>query len=163
MKIKYSFIGSRLLSFAIVFLLSMMISHAQQQNSSPQNKKLFAEILHMDSVLFKAFNSRDLNTMKTLFTSDLEWFQDNDGKKDYTQTMKDFGSLFTRDYVLTRTLLPGSMEVYPIKNFGAIQTASHEFSHVENGKPEKGTFKFVHIWKKENNEWKLSRVITFDH
>jgi ketosteroid isomerase-like protein len=55
------------------------------------------------------------------------------------------------------------MEVYPIKDFGAIQTASHIFSHVENGKLEKGTFKFVHIWKKENGSWKVCRVITYDH
>lgn len=163
MNIKYSFIGSRVLSFAIVFLLSVMIGHAQKNARSPENKKLYAEILHMDSVLFNAFNIRDLNTMKNVFGTNLELYQDNDGVKDYTQTMKDFGSMFARDYVLTRTLVPGSMEVYPIKNFGAIQTGSHEFSHVENGKPEKGIFKFVHIWKKDGAEWKLTRVITFDH
>jgi hypothetical protein len=72
--------------------------------------------------------------------------------------MEGFKNLFTRDYVLTREMVKGSMEVYPIKDFGAIQTASHVFSHVENGKPEKGTFKFMHIWKKENGAWKVSRI-----
>jgi ketosteroid isomerase-like protein len=163
MKIKYSFLGSRLFSFVIVFLLSITISHAQKHNSDPAQKKLYAEIMHMDSVLFNAFNSRDLNTIKNIFASDLELYQDNDGLKDYNKSMEGFKNLFTRDYVLTRELVPGSMEVYPIKDFGAIQTASHIFSHVENGKLEKGTFKFVHIWKKENGSWKVCRVITYDH
>jgi ketosteroid isomerase-like protein len=163
MKIKYSFIGSRLFSFVVVLLLSILIAHSQKNSSSPEHKKLYAEILHMDSVLFNAFNIRDLNTVKALFTSDLELYQDNDGLKDYEKTIDGFKNLFTRDYVLTRELVPGSMEVYPIKDFGAIQTASHVFSHVENGKLEKGTFKFLHIWKKENGAWKISRVITYDH
>jgi hypothetical protein len=57
MKIKYSFIGSRLFSFVVVLLLSILIAHSQKNSSSPEHKKLYAEILHMDSVLFNAFNT----------------------------------------------------------------------------------------------------------
>jgi hypothetical protein len=44
----------------------------------------------MDSVLFNAFNSRDLNTIKNIFASDLELYQDNDGLKDYNKSMEGF-------------------------------------------------------------------------
>jgi hypothetical protein len=60
MKIKYSFIGSRLFSFVVIFLLSILIAHAQKNTSPPGNKKLYAGILHVDSILYNAFNNRDL-------------------------------------------------------------------------------------------------------
>lgn len=163
MPIKYSFPGPKIISLTILFLLLAGLSRAQKHKSDPAQVKLYAEILHMDSLLFNAFNSRDLATMKTLFTRDLELYQDNDGKKDYPTVFSSFADMFKRDYVLKRELVPGSMEVYPIKNYGAIQTAEHKFCHVENGKLDCGVFKFVHIWKNENGSWKISRVITYDH
>jgi hypothetical protein len=68
MKIKYSFLGSKLFSFVVVFLLSILISpRAETQFIHPSQKKLYTQrSLHMDSVLFNAFNTRDLNTVKTL-------------------------------------------------------------------------------------------------
>ncbi len=37
------------------------------------------------------------------------------------------------------------------------------FCHVENGKNECGTFRFVHIWQKKDGEWKISRAISYSH
>ena len=65
--------------------------------------------------------------------------------------------------MLKRELLKGSMEVYPIKDYGAIQTGKHMFCHTENGKLDCGTFKFVQTWQKKNGEWKVTRIITYDH
>ena len=64
---------------------------------------------------------------------------------------------------LTRKLVKGSLEVHPIKDYGAIEIGVHEFRHVENGKEEIGTFKFLMIWHKKDNQWKISRVISYDH
>ena len=51
--------------------------------------------------------------------------------------------------MLIRQLVPGSLEVYPIKDYGAIETGRHTFTHTENGKPQVGTFKFMQIWQKK--------------
>src|SRR5439155_17401793 len=118
---------------------------------------------HMDSVLFNAFNARDLERVGQCFDSSLEVYQDNIGVRNYSQSMEAFAGLFKKDYVLTRRLISGSMEVYPIKGYGAIQTGLHTFSHVENGKPQSSTFKFTHIWQKRNGDWKITRMITYDH
>lgn len=64
---------------------------------------------------------------------------------------------------MTRTLVEGSLEVYPVKDYGAIQIGSHTFCHMENGQEDCGTFKFVHLWRKENDSWKLTRVISYGH
>ncbi len=113
--------------------------------------------------MFRAFNTRNIETLRQFFDTNLEVYQDNIGVRNYSESMGAFAGLFKKDYVLTRTLIPGSMEVYPIKDYGAIQTGLHTFSHVENGKPESATFKFMHIWQKQNGSWKITRLITYDH
>jgi hypothetical protein len=39
----------------------------------------------------------------------------------------------------------------------------HRFIHHENDKEETGSFKFVHIWRKTGDSWKISRVISYGH
>jgi hypothetical protein len=46
-------------------------------------------------------------------------------------------------------LVKGSREVYPIKDYGAIEIGAHQFRHKESGKAECGTFKFAMIWQKD--------------
>ena len=98
-----------------------------------------------------------------MFTKDLEWFQDNDGLISYEKVFENFKSTFNKPFKLTRQLVSGSLEVHPIKNYGAIEIGVHQFKHVENGKEETGTFKFVMIWQKIDGLWKISRVISYDH
>lgn len=128
----------------------------------PENL-LYNTIAGLDSALFTAYNSRNLALMKTYFTKDLEWYQDNGGLIHYDKVFENFQSIFNRDYSLTRSLIKESLEVHPIQGYGAIEIGKHQFSHIENGKLEVGTFKFLMIWKNENGNWKISRVISYDH
>jgi len=154
--------ANRLISFLLVVCVPFTPIHAQTKPSA-ENKILYAEIAHMDSAVFNAFNTRDIDKLKTFFSKDLEIYQDNTGLRNYTQTVESFTELFKKDYVLKRELIKQTMEVYPIKDFGAIQTGQHTFCHTENGKLECGTFKFVHIWEKKEGSWKIKRLITYDH
>jgi ketosteroid isomerase-like protein len=131
----------------------------------PVSKDLYDEIAHMDSVLFDAFNARDIEKLATVFSEDLEFYHDKGGLTDYQQTMDNFKSLFERNQHtgLKRVLMEGSMEVYPIKDFGAVQLGRHRFCHQENGKDDCGTFQFVHTWQKKDGQWKVARIISFDH
>ncbi len=150
--------------FAILLFFSLVsVSLHAQAQSSPEAKALYAEIVHMDSAVFNAFNTRDIDKLKTFFSMDLEIYQDNTGLRNYTQAMEAFSGLFKKDYILKRELITQSMEVYPIKEFGAIQTGQHTFCHTENGKRECSTFKFVHIWEKKEGNWKIKRLVTYDH
>lgn len=149
----------------ICFLLLSLIAKgaAQSSQEKPGHEALYGELYTMDSLLFKAFNTRNLASLRTYFSTDLELYQDNVGVRNYEQAMDAFKGLFSREYILTRELVKGSMEVYPIKDFGAIQSGLHTFSHVENGKLEKGIFKFMHVWEKTKAGWKIKRLITYDH
>lgn len=150
--------------FNVLFWLLMLLSCCQ---INAQNKKvdsaLYLQIAHMDSVLFNAFNSRDTATFKNLFTQDLEFYHDKGGLTGYNQTVEFMRATARNNNGLKRDLVPGTLEVYPIPNYGAMEIGSHTFCHTENGKQDCGTFKFVHIWKKTGNEWKITRVISYGH
>ena len=132
---------------------------------TPVSQELYAEIAHMDSVMFNAFNSHDPDKLKLTFSEDLEFYHDKGGLADYKQTMINFISLFDNNKTtgLRRELVKGSLEVYPIKDYGAVEVCSHQFCHIENGKNDCGTFKNVMIWQKKEGQWKVTRVISYDH
>lgn len=123
------------------------------------NHILCQQIVYPYTVLSKPVPAK----LKSFFTDDLEWFQDNGGKLAFKEVFANFESIFSRDYHLTRTLVKGSLEVHPGKGYGAIEIGQHQFRHIENGKEEMGTFKFVMIWKNGPHGWQVSRVISYDH
>ena len=158
-KMKSKQIEARIFSLLFALLITLCANAQSQQSSN----SLYKEIAHMDSVLFNAFNNRDMEVFKTLFTTDLEFYHDKGGLTDYTYSINSFKNTIAQNNGLRRELVNGSLEVYPIKDYGAIQIGTHTFCHLENGKQDCGTFKFVHIWKKINGEWKITRVVSYDH
>jgi hypothetical protein len=129
----------------------------------PADPDLFRTILLQDSLLFDAFNGRNMDAFQHFFSEELEVYQDNTGVRNYGQSMEAFRSLFNLPYVLNRQRIKASIEVYPIRDYGAIETGLHTFCHTENGKQDCGTCKFVHIWKQQNGKWFITRIITYGH
>ncbi|MBX2966730.1 MAG: nuclear transport factor 2 family protein [Cyclobacteriaceae bacterium] len=145
------------LFFILISLVGSLAVHAQHNN------ELFTKIHALDSTLFTAFNTCDIETFKSMFATDLEFYHDKGGLTGYEHTVNAIKGNCERKLGLVRTLVPGSMEVYPIGDYGAVQIASHQFCHVENGKNDCGIFKFIHVWKNDKGTWKISRVISYDH
>ena len=117
----------------------------------------------MDSVLFTAFNAGDADGVLAVMDADLEFYHDTAGLSTYARNEEMTRSLLSRDDRPLRELVPGSMEVYPVPDFGAIQVGEHKFCHEDNGVDDCGTFKFLHIWKKVDGGWKVVRVVSYDH
>jgi Domain of unknown function (DUF4440) len=148
----------------VIFVAFLSLSNGLKGQS---DTSLYNEIARMDSVLFTAFNSQDTVTMNNLFTEGLEWYQDNGGLLSHQTVMSNFKTMFDRfkslNTPIRRELVAGSLEVHPIKGFGAIHIGKHTFCHWENGKNDCGTFKFLMIWQKKEGVWKISRVMSYDH
>ena len=155
-------IKALLYAFLISLLVTISVS-AQEKKVAPTSLQLYKEIERADSVLFEAFNRQDMATFKAMFTKDLEWFQDNGGLIPYKTIFENFGNTFKNENKLSRVLVKESLEVHPLKDYGAIEIGSHQFRHFENGKEEVGTFKFLMIWNKKDGQWKISRVVSYDH
>ncbi|TAL47845.1 MAG: nuclear transport factor 2 family protein [Chitinophagaceae bacterium] len=156
--------------FTLIIAILFSACTAKKENPDAKKKEavsqeLFNEILHMDSVMFDAFNAHDPEKLKSLFSEDLEFYHDKDGLNGYEKTMENFKDLFERNKTtgLRRDLVAGSLEVYPLKDFGAVETCLHRFCHKENGKDDCGTFKNIMIWQKKDSQWKVTRVISYDH
>jgi hypothetical protein len=148
-----------------VCLTAKMANGQQTKPYTPVSKQLYDTIAHMDSVMFAAFNAHDLDRIMALFSGDLEFYHDKGGLDNYQQTKEKLKTLFERNQYtgLRRDLVQGSLEVYPIKDYGAVETCLHRFCHVENGKNDCGTFKNIMLWQKKDGQWKVTRVISYDH
>ncbi len=121
---------------------------------------LFDELAQMDKELFDAaFVTCSADRFRALFTEDAEFYHDRTGASvgEAVRTLKSC----PRDNGVTRTLVPGSLEVYPMQGYGAIQLGRHVFAR--KGEPGSEEAKFVHLWKQENGVWRLARVLSFDH
>jgi|SRR5688572_4603228 len=157
---------TRFLLIKILFaaaILNVVNSAKGQTGNGALGDALYQEIAHMDSVVFNAFNSRDVEKFKSLFAGDLEFYHDKGGLTNYDHTIEFMKTTAKNNDQLRRELVKGSLEVYPIPGYGAMQIGAHTFCHIENGKQQCGTFKFVHVWQKKNGEWKITRVISYGH
>ncbi len=142
-----------------VFLLAIGILG----NTQPADKNLYQEILKLDSLVFTDFNNRNVESFKKMFSDDLEFFHDKGGLTGYKHTINFLTDLQNKNSDLKRELIKETMEVYPIPGYGAMQIGEHRFCHTENNKQDCGTFKFVHIWQKKEDGWKITRVVSYNH
>ena len=133
------------------------------KEKAARSGELFETIARLDGAIFDAFNAHDVGRLMSMFTDDLEFYQDNDGLKNHQQSTDDFKKLFAGVPDIHRDLVKESLEVYPIKDYGALEIGEHQFCHGENGKDDCGVFKFAMIWRKTGDSWKISRVISYGH
>lgn len=136
-----------------------------QHDPSSAKAELLATITGLDSALFSAFNAHDADRLGTYFAPDLEFYHDKTGLAGYDSTMANFRGLFARnaDTGLRRELVPGTLEVYPLGDFGLLEVCQHRFCHTENGKEDCGTFKNIMVWRQDSTGYKVCRVISYDH
>lgn len=137
------------------------------------SQELIAEIINADRILFDAvFNHCDLEASRKLVTDDFEFYHDKWGKiadsgADFLNSTADMckGRETGRNIKARRELVPGSVKIFPLKKFGAIQTGTHRFYGLPEGKEPvlRETGQFTHVWQKEEGEWKLARVLSYDH
>jgi Domain of unknown function (DUF4440) len=162
-KMKSKFLLPRFIFLAVIVIAAINLCAAQSSQESQANQDLYKEIARMDSIVFNAFNTRNIDQFKTLFTDDLEFYHDKGGLTNYDHTVNFLKDVSKPGNDLRRDLVKGSLEVYPIPGYGAMEIGSHTFCHTENGKQDCGTFKFVQIWQKKDGKWKISRVVSYGH
>jgi hypothetical protein len=126
---------------------------------------LAAQIGAADAALFEAFNHCDqpgqLEKYVGNFDADIEFYHDSGG----LQRGRDAQLTLTRNNVcgkFSRELVPGTLEVFPIKDFGAISRGTHRFCRFDSGKCD-GEADFLVIWRRDPAGWRVSRVGSYAH
>ena len=126
----------------------------------PDDPALYNTIVQLDSIYFNAYNKCDMDKQTAMYDADIEFYHDKGGlmtsKKELLEAIKK--NICGK---VTRELVAGSIEVYPIKDYGAIEMGLHKF---HNNQEKEGTpshaGKFIIIWQQKNNEWKIKRVVS---
>lgn len=122
-------------------------------------------IADLDTQVFGAFNQCQdparLAEHAAFFDPKVEFYHDTGGVTWTREQMLDN----TRKYAcghFTRQLVPGSLKVYPIKDFGAIEQGQHRFCHAGEQRCE-GLADFTIVWHRQDGQWTITRVLSYGH
>jgi ketosteroid isomerase-like protein len=151
-------------SIAVCAALVTLLFAMGFQSRGPAKPKtpgmsLYDSIVAMDKKWEDAYNNCKLEVMEELISEDLEFYHDQGGlmtsKKKLNEALKN--NICGK---VKRELKSGSIEVYEIKGYGAVEMGLHGFLNINQQGPPDHYSKFVHLWKREGGSWKITRVIS---
>lgn len=132
---------------------------APKNTYTPVDQALYDTIVQLDSQYFNAYNSCDLKTQARLYSENIEFFHDQGGLMTDKQALIDALEKNICGKV-TRELVPGSMEVYPINGYGAVQIGYHKFHNKLEPDAPSHASKFIVMWQFKNDIWQITKVIS---
>lgn len=131
-----------------------------EQHYKPDDEQLYNTIVQLDSTFFNAYNSCNLAKQEEFYSDSIEFYHDKGG----LMTSKQGIIEATKKNIcgkVTRELVPGSIEVYPVKDYGAIEMGLHKFhNNTEKQDTPLKESKFIITWQLTNKQWKIARVIS---
>jgi hypothetical protein len=159
-------------SLAVLALATLaLVVGCATQSTSPENLApetpgpLFDRIAALDTEVFDAFNTcalpGQLQKHAGYFSEAVEFYHDTGG---VTWNRKEMLAN-TEKYVcgnFRRELIPGSLRVHPIKDYGAIAQGAHRFCQFKSGACE-GAAEFLIVWRQEGGKWSITRVFSYGH
>lgn len=154
----------------IALLLAAPIASAAPSSSpgsshAPVHDAFFTTVSKLDADLFNSFNhcaSPDqLRKHASYFAPNVEFYHDMGGvtwsRRDYmANTKKNVCGQFRRE------LIPGTLQVFPIKEFGAIEQGRQKFCWLKSGKCF-GEAQFLILWHHLDDRWVVTRVFSYGH
>jgi hypothetical protein len=126
----------------------------------PEPRALYDTIVQMDSIYFDTYNTCNLEKMASMTSENLEFYHDRGG---LTNSKTDYIASIKKNICgkVTRELMPNSIEVYPIKDFGAVEIGYHRFhNNQEPGGTISRASKFIVIWHRTTNGWEIMKVVS---
>jgi hypothetical protein len=123
-------------------------------------------IAALDAKLFDAYNRCDLDALSAIVADDLEFYHDvtglSRGREPFIAAIKN--NICGKVH---RDLVAGTMEVYPLAHYGAVEIGEHVFCDPRQtpvcDPKTAGIAKFVTIWRLQDGGWQVTRVISFNH
>ncbi|HVV65918.1 MAG TPA: DUF4440 domain-containing protein [Rhizomicrobium sp.] len=172
-RLSFVFIAIAML-IATVAQAGPAVKGAEQYRLRPgaaQTPELTAAIAKADADLFTAvFDRCDADAVAAMLTDDFRFVHDKDGESSRAKFMQDLKGHCERvktgeDFPARRELVPGSLEVWPIDKYGALETGVHRFYARLPGKPETltETGNFMILWKQVDGKWLMAESISYGH
>jgi len=144
---------------AVIVFSSFKTVDGHVLSALEEDADLHSVIVKMDSVYFTAYNNCDMVTQAELYDEDLEFYHDKGGlstsKQDILKSIEE--NICGK---VTRELVEGSIEVYPINGYGAVEIGMHKFHNKQEPDAISIPSKFITIWKQQGDNWLIARVIS---
>ena len=100
-----------------------------------------------------------LKKQESIYSDTIEFFHDKAGLINSKSEI----ILGTKNNIcgkVTRYIIPGSIEVYPIHNYGAVEIGFHRFYNNQEPDAASKPSKFIIVWKKEKENWTITKVVS---
>ncbi|PZP33913.1 MAG: hypothetical protein DI603_07485 [Roseateles depolymerans] len=135
--------------------------NAQSVAPDVPDAELPALIAQLDQRHFDAFNHCDIDTLRSLYAPDVEFFHDLNGR---VMNRDQFLQAVQKNICgkLQRRALDGTMEVYPMAKIGALQKGRHCFVRVGQADCIQQGQYFI-LWRYDGKTWQISRVFSYEH
>ncbi len=145
---------------SLLLLMIPLMAHAGAPEGIPSGDALVKTVNDLDTKVFDAYNHCDLDTFAKYFAEDVEFYHDKGGLMTSREAVVDA----TRRNICHKVQreLVGKLEVYPIKDYGAIESGTHRFCQIGSNSCQ-GEGKFLHIWRSKDGQWQMTRVVSYDH
>ncbi len=143
------------------FIAVVLCTTATLAQESQDEAALTQTITALDAKVFDAYNRCDLDAFGSYFSAKVEFYHDKGGATFDRETVV----ANTRKYIcrkVRRELVPATLKVYPVKDYGAIEEGEHRFCQIASGECE-GSAKFLMIWQHKGGKWQMTRVISYGH
>lgn len=147
---------------SIVLLIALTANSQQPYTYKPDDQKLHDTIVKLDSIFFSLYNNcaTQLQAYADFYKDSVEFYHDLGGlstsKKDVVEG--------TKKYIcgkVTREVVKGSIEVYAIKDYGAVEMGLHLFHNnqeKQDGPPK--VSKFIIFWQRSSKGWHIAKVVS---
>ncbi|MDE2091020.1 MAG: nuclear transport factor 2 family protein [Gammaproteobacteria bacterium] len=151
-----------------VSLLAMSVPAAFAAEAPPaagDKDALYSTVAALDTAVFDSFNKcgspEQLKIHASYFAPNVEFYHDTGG---VTWTRQDYLANVERNVCghFRRELVPGTLKVFPIKDYGAIEQGEHRFCQIKTGTCD-GMADFIIIWTNQGGDWKITRVLSYGH
>jgi hypothetical protein len=138
---------------------------ATAASQDPARARLEAEIAAADARLFGGLNARDIGPMKEGFSPRLEFYHDRGGLTGYADNIAIFEKNFKAPNRLRREAMPETVEIFPAGPGHAMHIGKHRFCNKpsETAPEECSVYRFSMVWERDGGQWKLLRVLSYDH
>jgi hypothetical protein len=138
---------------------------ALADGGDPARAQLKAEIVAADARLFGGLNNRDIGPMKEGFSPRVEFYHDRSGVTGYAENIAIFEKNFRAPNRIRREAMPDTVEVFPAGPNHAMHIGKHRFCNKPSEtEPEGcGVYRFSMVWERDGGQWKLLRVLSYDH
>lgn len=152
-----------------LLIIILSFGNAVSQNTQKDNDpaSLYNQLTGLDKAVFDAFNNCDIEKFKSYFTNDVEFYHDKGG---VTLTSNGLAASVKNSICgnpnikVRRELLPETVQVYKMDNYGAIISGEHLFYQTIDGEEKlTGRARFTHLCEFKDNSWKIHRVLSYDH